>query len=378
MKFCQNILSLTSILLITIASCDVVSNKQVKVSVTLLSGANKMVLLEQIPFENEREIIVDSALITDGNKAVILHIPKGEQRLFRLRVPDSNVKCIFINDALAIDIDANYINGNCKVQHSPATDILQKFTFEQKSLANSNNQFQHKAELIAKNNPKKNVLDSLEKKILSDRVLFLKRYVQFADTVKSPALFMAVYNYIDFGKDNAAMESFINSASARFPSYLPIQNLKKEIHSLVKIFTEEYNIGDQLPSISLPDKNGKIYSTTILKGKYYFIDFWSTWCPQCLVYNKYKILAYKELSREKFEIVSVAIDAEKEQWQKQISNEVFKWPQLIDTQMWKGVAVTTLKFDSIPFNFLVSPEGRIINKAIKPDSLLTILAKAIH
>ena len=97
-----------------------------------------------------------------------------------------------------------------------------------------------------------------------------------------------------------------------------------------------------------------------------------------MAYNQYKILAYKELSRDKFEIVSVAIDAEKEIWQKQISNEVFKWPQLIDTQMWKGVAVTTLKFDSIPFNFLVSPEGRIINKAIKPDSLLTILAKAIH
>jgi hypothetical protein len=79
----------------------------------------------------------------------------------------------------------------------------------------------------------------------------------------------------------------------------------------------------------------------------------------------------------KFEIVSVAIDSEKEDWELILEKENLNWTQLIDEKMWQGTAVKTLKFDSIPFNFLVNPEGRIIAKAIKPDSLLPVLHRLV-
>jgi hypothetical protein len=43
--------------------------------------------------------------------------------------------------------------------------------------------------------------------------------------------------------------------------------------------------------------------------------------------------------------------------------------------MWQGPAVRTLLFDSIPFNFLVGPHGKIIDKAIKPDSLQKVISR---
>jgi hypothetical protein len=41
--------------------------------------------------------------------------------------------------------------------------------------------------------------------------------------------------------------------------------------------------------------------------------------------------------------------------------------------MWKGTAVRTLKFDSIPFNFLVDPKGKIIAKALNASNLEKIV-----
>jgi hypothetical protein len=37
----------------------------------------------------------------------------------------------------------------------------------------------------------------------------------------------------------------------------------------------------------------------------------------------------------------------------------------------------TWKFDSIPFNYLVGPDGRILAKAIKPDSVMYVLNKFV-
>ena len=54
------------------------------------------------------------------------------------------------------------------------------------------------------------------------------------------------------------------------------------------------------------------------------------------------------------------------------------WKQLIDVKLWRGPAVNALKFDSIPFNYLVDPNGKIIAKAIKADSLLTVVSNAVR
>jgi hypothetical protein len=96
-----------------------------------------------------------------------------------------------------------------------------------------------------------------------------------------------------------------------------------------------------------------------------------------MAYNEPKKAIKKQFSSDVFELVSVAIDAEKESWQKMITQEHLNWPQLIDEKMWQGIAVKTLKFDSIPFNFLVSPQGKIIAKGIRQDSLVSIISKKI-
>jgi hypothetical protein len=51
--------------------------------------------------------------------------------------------------------------------------------------------------------------------------------------------------------------------------------------------------------------------------------------------------------------------------------------QLIDKEMWQGQTAAKLVFDSIPFNFLVGPDQRILAKAIPADSVPAVLSQFI-
>lgn len=134
-------------------------------------------------------------------------------------------------------------------------------------------------------------------------------------------------------------------------------------------------VGDELPSITLPDQDDKPFTTGSLSKQYYLIDFWSTWCDQCMAFKAAEKKIADKIPPGKLQIVSVAIDNKKSNWKNIIYGNQYNWIQLIDVKMWQGPAVRTLVFDSIPFNFLVAPRGKIINKAIKPDSLLKIISR---
>ena len=146
---------------------------------------------------------------------------------------------------------------------------------------------------------------------------------------------------------------------------------------MISIYEEEFNVGDSLPSVKLPDGSGNMFSTASFRGKYYLIDFWSTWCRQCMIFDEYKKTLRREIPAEKLGMVSVALDDSRGTWLSLINRNHYDWPQLIDDKMWRGVAALTLKFDSIPFNFLVSPKGIVIAKAIPADSLASVLKRII-
>jgi hypothetical protein len=52
--------------------------------------------------------------------------------------------------------------------------------------------------------------------------------------------------------------------------------------------------------------------------------------------------------------------------------------QLIDKDIWLGQTADKIAFDSIPFNFLIGPDQRILAKAIPSDSVIYVLKKFIH
>ncbi len=337
-----------------------------------------MAYLIKVPYFKEKELILDSQYITNGAKEILFKTSLHEtDRQYKIRISKSHKEFYVIPDAKDIYITANNINGRVQISGSDATLSLMNFMQGQKVLIDSSAVWANILKTSAGNKSGKTLENSSKRLFDSLNTIVNNRYKKYADTVTNAAAFLSVYNYILFNQENfTEMQALLTSARKRFPESKSVKTLYDEGERLIDIYSTEFEVGDKLPFISLPDINNITFSTASLNNKYYLIDFWSGWCRNCQIYNHYKKLLYQS-SKNKIEIVSVALDDDLQSIKSIIKSENLNWTQLIDTNMWQGKTVNTLKFDSIPMNFLVDPNGIIIGKAIKADSLVEFVNRKI-
>jgi thiol-disulfide isomerase/thioredoxin len=356
------------------------SENKTKVHLLIKTALHKKIVIEQVGVLDEKDLLVAS--FSNNQKDIIdagFTLNKKEERLFRISCPDyRDFTLFFIDDAPEINIVADVLSNKLlSVEGSKATKTFHSFIQKRDSI-NHLSEILEKQHKLANNAylPQKK-LDSLKELINKNIQDSFSLVNKFADTTSSAGIFVGLFNSVDFGYDRLAMKSFMIRASKRFPDNSLVQKLKDETLEYLSIFEKEYNIGDTIPSISLPSQNEPLFSTESLKGKYYFLDIWSTWCDKCEEINRQKSIVNQLYPRDKFVIVSIAWDDDKKTWENVIHNENQNWIQLIDVKLWRGSSVKALKFDSIPFNYLVSPEGIIIDKAIPVNSIVKTIKKAL-
>jgi len=345
-----------------------------KVVVRTSAPINSKLFITNIPMNDEKRIKVDSAIVVNNHDSLVLYVPDKVQGIYTISIKGQRLRIDFIGDAPVIRIHANYFSNTYTLTGSPASMSLRNFQDNQGRRAQELRNMKKYMDSLKSLHANKLVIDTLNKHFLQKLQDFYQQYKNYADTVRSPAAFMAVNNYIDFGANYKPWKKFILHAAARFPHYQPIQAYIKDVLATIRIYELEFRVGDKLPFITLPNQDDKLFSTSTLAGQYYLIDFWSTLCNQCIPFKEAERKVVAGAPVGKLQIVSVAIDDEKDEWKKIISSYKYNWTQLIDVKMWQGPAARTMVFDSIPFNFLVAPNGKIIKKAIKPDSLLKVIS----
>jgi peroxiredoxin len=335
------------------------------------------ILLERIACGDEKTQVTDSAILDTRSDKIVFKIPWQEQRVFRLRIRDNPARVYFINDIAAVDI---YTRNNDLSQYyyneGSINNRVGRFIGEQKLLESKINKL-----AIVKDSlqlfKNKRAVDSVSKLIDSFQTIVQGRDIVFTDTTKSAGAFLYLYSRIDFRKNYQGLKKYITNAGGRFPGHACVGRLVHETLDYIRIFEEEYSVGDQMPDLTLPDQHDNSVSISSQKGKFLFIDFWATWCPQCLEFIEPKRKMKQQFPASKFETISIALDVEKDTWRQMIHHARLEGVQLLDEQMWRGRAAGTFKIDSIPFNFLISPEGKILAKAIKKEDVLQTVSKFI-
>ncbi|MBP6094645.1 peroxiredoxin family protein [Aquirufa regiilacus] len=154
----------------------------------------------------------------------------------------------------------------------------------------------------------------------------------------------------------------------------------KPTHPQVKPFLENLkrlkgvSIGSEAPEIALPTPAGPIMRLSDLRGKYVLIDFWASWCGPCRRENPNVIKTYAAYKDKGFEIFGVSLDQEKSAWINAIAKDQLTWPHVSDLQYWNSVAAQAYQVSSIPMTFLLDPQGKVIAKGLRGDSLNQYLA----
>ncbi len=138
---------------------------------------------------------------------------------------------------------------------------------------------------------------------------------------------------------------------------------------------KEANNTKQASAFTLKDVKDKEHSLSQFSGKYVLVDFWASWCKPCRAENPNLIKAYKKFKSKNFEIISISLDNNKNSWIKAVKEDSLPWLNLLDETNLESTVANMYGVITVPSNFLINPDGKIVAKDLRGEKLQTKLSE---
>ena len=348
-----------------------------------LNGAlDQKVYLEQIFFNQKAPQILDTSSLSKASFEVKAVAP--EEGLYRLRF-EKNAGYIFINDKPDIEFNGDAKDSTLQSArfNTPANNSLTKFIILLDSihtiLIGQNNNLN---DIKKQNNDS---LTSLAQNQFNTTDTWYKNFIdQYIDTTESPivALFAMGYSQ-EAGIDT--VKKLMDGLVKKFPKNTSVAEVAKQFEAYTAAQAQQQSqpqstqvaIGQTAPDFTLPDVNGKPFTLSSLRGKYVLLDFWASWCGPCREENPNVVATYKEFKNKDFTVLGVSLDKEKNDWVSAIKSDGLEWKQVSDLKYWNNAAATLYSVESIPYNVLIDPAGKVIATSLRGSDLTNKLTEVL-
>ncbi|WP_341837218.1 redoxin domain-containing protein [Chitinophaga pollutisoli] len=240
--------------------------------------------------------------------------------------------------------------------------------------------FRKRAEVSAKMNEAYRVKDTVSLKSLQGEYnrldsaarLVYEKWVD--DHTASPVSAMVLSFYLR-NKDMDQLEKRLKSLS---PAAKDNAMARKMQHSIEA--AKATAIGKVAPEFTQNDTLDKPVSLRDFRGKYVLIDFWASWCVPCRHENPAVVKAFQQFKDKNFTVLGVSLDrqGQKDKWLKAIHDDNLTWTHVSDLNWWDNAVSRQYDIRSIPANFLLDPQGRIIGKNLRGEELEKKLAEVLN
>lgn len=149
----------------------------------------------------------------------------------------------------------------------------------------------------------------------------------------------------------------------------PKHHLIEQFKNRVLVF-KNTAIGSKVPNIVLESINGYSLSLFPINANLVLIDFWASWCAPCRKSNPAKVELYNKYKDEGFIIFSVSLDQVESAWKSAIVSDKLNWnTHVSDLKGWQSKTAADFGVNSIPANFLLDRDGRILAKNLRGRDL---------
>lgn len=372
---------------IVLGSCK---NNDIRISGTLVNSASGgYIFLDELKSNNLKT--VDSARIgNDGQFNFKREI--STPAFYLLKINDNNFLTMLVTPGERIILNSYYdsLNYPIKVIGSKGTESMAEYN---RTLRKTINKLSGLSKIYDENSGSPDLpkimesLDSLANIYLNEINLYTKDYID--KNITSLVSLVALYQQVapsayvlNPAKDFKYFVKVDSALSILYPEYEPVTSLHGQVQELLASVKGESGVtpaagfGNEAPEISLPSPEGDTIKLSSTRGSVVLLDFWASWCSPCRQENPNLVKAYNLYNRKGFKIFQVSLDKTKEAWIKGIEDDhLDKWIHVSDIQYWNSVVVPLYKIESIPCNFLLDKEGRIIASNLRGEKLQTKLAE---
>jgi len=313
-------------LIIILFSCSPNQDNGFTIQAKIDGIENGKAILSKLDLETNKKVNVDSSEIIHG------------QFSFSGKVHSPYLHSIFINDTLG---RIHLFLDNSNIQITGHNDSLDNVTIS----GSREDSLFHSVSLD----------DIFEKETGMDLMLNKNDYTFSA--------FVAYYQFQINQLSLDSMQLIMNG----FSEEVKQSDYFRHVSSLYKKL-EATASSKPAPDFTLPNVDGINVSLSEFRGQTILLDFWASWCAPCRAQSPDLIQLQNTFKNRDFTIVGLSVDEDRDRWLKAIEDDGLDWPHLSKLDGWGDVS-KMYGVMAIPQNFLINPDGIILNKNLSIEQL---------
>jgi len=176
--------------------------------------------------------------------------------------------------------------------------------------------------------------------------------------------------------------ALVEQIIATYPNSGPAKDLK----DMLPVFQAEARaawaartlvVGTAFPNFVATGLDGKPLSPASYKGQVVLIDFWATWCPECVVSMPGLMDTYNHFHDQGFAIIGVSLDDDKAKLLQYLADNKITWPQFYDGKHWENALAVKYGVNKAPTTYLLDRDGVILAKDLAGAALDQAVAAAL-